>query len=283
MATVFKIGDHLVSPRNGYTHHGVYIGQGRVIHYSGLADGFQSGPVEETSLANFHDGNTCTSVSHPRAKFFGQDVVKRANTRLKESSYSVFNNNCEHFCNWCIDDDHLSGQVDVFTGGASILSSGATGLVARAGISSIGTVAGLSGSGVMSGLASVGSIVGGGVVAGIGVGGLASGLSAASFINSTVLADNPALSTSERDSRSIGRKGTYVGAATGTVGSIAAVSAMGTTAGLSAAGITTGLTAIGGTVGGGLAAGAAVTIAAPVAAAAAVGYGLYKAIKWFKS
>lgn len=51
---------------------------------------------------------------------------------------------------------------------------------------------------------------------------------------------------------------------------------MGTTEDLSAVGIT----AIGSTVGGILAASVVITTAAPIAAATAVGYGIYKFIKW---
>lgn len=134
----------------------------------------------------------------------------------------------------------------------------------------------------MSGLASTGAIVGGGAVAGLAVLGAAPGAAMASLVNNTVLSDNPCLDTGERESRSVGRVASYVGVGAGTVGSIAAVSAAGTTAGLSAAGITSGLAAIGGSVGGGMAAGVVITTAAPVAAAVAVGYGIYKIVRWAK-
>lgn len=117
-------------------------------------------------------------------------------------------------------------------------------------------------------------------MAGLAVLGATPGLAMASLVNNTVLADNPALDATEREARSAGRTATYVGAAAGTAGSIAAVSAAGSVAGLSAAGITSGLATIGGAVGGGMAAGIAVTTAAPVAAAAAVGYGVYKVWQW---
>ena len=48
-----KIGTHLISPRTGYSHHGIYVGNGKVIHYSGLADGLESGPVEEADIQTF--------------------------------------------------------------------------------------------------------------------------------------------------------------------------------------------------------------------------------------
>ena len=31
------IGAHLITSRKGYNHHGLYIGRGKVIHYSGMA------------------------------------------------------------------------------------------------------------------------------------------------------------------------------------------------------------------------------------------------------
>lgn len=278
-----NLGDHLKSPRGLYTHHGIYVGNDSVIHYSGMSDGIQSGPVEEVSLKEFCGGNSFDVVRHDYYKYSREDSVERARRRLGENAYSVTGNNCEHFVNWCIEGDHKSGQVDTGTTAGSGALSTTAGIASRAVVASAGSVAGLSGSGVMSGLATVGGVVGGGAVAGLGVLGGSGGLAAATLINNTVLKDDENLDQDERDSRSIGRKATYAGAAAGTAGSIAAVSTAGSVAGLSGAGITSGLAAIGGTVGGGMAAGVVLTTAAPVAAAAAVGYGLYKAVKWFKS
>jgi len=52
-------------------------------------------------------------------------------------------------------------------------------------------------------------------------------------------------------------------------------------AGLGGAGIASGLAAVGATVGGGMTAGVVVTAAAPAVAAAALGYGVYRAWRWF--
>jgi hypothetical protein len=275
-----RLGSHLVSPRTGYTHHGIYAGDGKVIHYAGFGDGPHSGPVELTTLARFKGGGGFHVKKHGNAAFNGKDVVERAHSRIGENVYCLFSNNCEHFANWCIDGDHASTQVD-FGAAASAPTAGTLiGLGARAGVSASGPVAGLSGAGSMGGLAEIGAVVGGGTVAGIAIVGGAGGAAMASLINGTLLKDNSAHDRKERSSRSVGRKASYAGAAAGTAGSVAAISAMGTTAGLSAAGITSGLAAIGGTVGGGMAAGIAVTAAAPAAAAAVLGYGLYKAAKW---
>ena len=273
-------GKHLSVNRGWYTHHGIGIGEGCVIHYSGLADGIESGPICKATLGEFSGGEKIIIKSHPGRKYFGQESVERANSRLGEDAYTVCGNNCEHFVEWCIEGKHQSNQVDdgvkVAAGGSSI----ATGVGAVAVVSSTGTVAGLSGSGIMSGLASVGGAVGGGAVAGAGVLAGAGGLGMATLMNSTVLKDDESLPPDEREARGAGRAATYASAAAGTAGGVAVISAAGTTAGLSAAGVTSGLAAIGGTVGGGMAAGTAVVAAAPVAAAAVVGYTVYKLWKW---
>ncbi len=275
------IGSHLISRRAGYTHHGIYVGDDRVIHYSGLADGLDSGPVEESDIRTFA-GKKGFAVKTYKQSFPQQEIVHRAESRLGEDLYDVFSNNCEHFCLWCIVGDHRSAQVDRATWISAPSVGAIIGLTARGAVAASGSAAGLSGAGVMSGLASTGALVGGGAVAGLGVLGAVPGAAMASLVNKTVLADNPTLGKEEKSSRKAGRVASYVGAGAGTAGSIAAVNAVGTTAGLSAAGITSGLAALGGTVGGGMAAGVALASAAPVVAAVAVGYGVYKAVRWFK-
>jgi len=282
MSRLPQLGAHLVTPRKGYTHHGIHVGNGAIIHYSGLAAGMESGPIEETNLATFSAGKGF-QVKTYKNSLPVSEIIRRAKSRIGENSYSVFNNNCEHFCLWCVVDEHTSPQVDTATWVSAPSAGAMVGLGARATVAASGTAVGLSGAGVMSGLATVGSIVGGGAVAGIVILGVGPGAAMASLVNSTVLADNQCLGTKERESRAVGRVASYSGAMAGTAGSVAAVSALGTTAGLSAAGISSGLAAIGGAVGGGMAAGVFVATAAPVVAAAAVGYGVYKLVQWKKS
>jgi hypothetical protein len=52
------LGAHLTTSRRGYTHHGMYVGDGRVVHYSGLSGFWQCGPVEEVSLTRFAAAST---------------------------------------------------------------------------------------------------------------------------------------------------------------------------------------------------------------------------------
>ena len=272
------LGSHLKSSRRGYTHHGIYVGQRRVIHYAGWANNQATGPVEETDLNSFTQGNGYSIVHHYRADL-PEVIVARARRRIGETDYNLASNNCEHFCNSCVNDDHHSRQVDVATAPGALTLGSAAGLAARAIVAASGAVSGLSGPGITSGLATVGGVVGGGAIAGLAVLGGIPGLAAASLMNLTVLADSKAQDRKERSVRQLGRIASYAGALAGTAGSVAAVSGMGAVAGLSGSGITTGLAAIGGLIGMGMGAGVAIATTAPVIAAAAVGYTTYKAAK----
>jgi hypothetical protein len=273
-----SLGAHLKSSRRGYTHHGIYVGNGRVIHYAGWANNQATGPIEETDLNSFTQGNGYSVVAHDHADS-PEVIVARARQRLGETDYSVTSNNCEHFCNSCVNGDHHSRQIDVATAPGALTLGSAAGIAARAIVAASGSVYGLSGAGITSGLATVGGIVGGGAVAGLAILGGVPGLAAASLVNRTVLADSKSQDAKERSVRRAGRIASYAGALAGTAGSVAAVSGMGAVAGLSGPGNATGLAAIGGLVGMGMGAGVAIATTAPVIAAAAVGYTTYKAAK----
>ena len=108
-----SLGAHVVTPRRGYLHHGIYVGSGRVVHYSGLAYGLRRGPVEEISLAGFTDGRSIRVRAGAAPSHFDRcEVVCRARSRVGENSYRLFSNNCEHFCEWCVYGEHRSYQVE---------------------------------------------------------------------------------------------------------------------------------------------------------------------------
>lgn len=285
-------GDHLVSSRGFYSHHGLSIGDGQVIHYAGLANGWQPGCIEQVSLADFAAGQGFHIKQYVRRIYSPDESVARARTRLGEGFYCVFANNCEHFVRWFIDGDHHSFQVVNGSYAGNLALAGLGGAAAVVGIAEVGVVAGLSASGIMSNLAGVGAWVGGGAVAGLGVVSAVPGIVSAEVLNFTLLKDNEGLQADERTARQVGRIATRVGALGATAGGIAAVGAMGTVAGFSGAGIASGLAAIGSATGMGAAlsaigvagsmmvGGVVVTVAAPALAAAAVGWGTYKITEW---
>ena len=108
----FPVGTHLAARRPGYTHHGIYVGHGRVIHYAGLSRHFSGGPVEVISLSEFSAGFGLYLVPHPNSRYTGFEIARRAATRLGEQNYKLLTNNCEHLCLWCVLGHGRSDQVD---------------------------------------------------------------------------------------------------------------------------------------------------------------------------
>ncbi|HEV3104092.1 MAG TPA: lecithin retinol acyltransferase family protein [Trinickia sp.] len=109
--TDFPLGAHLVTRRAGYSHHGIYVGDGKVVHYSGFCTTLHRGPVEEVSLERFATGHMVAVIDEPHARYAGRQAVQRARSRLGENRYRLLTNNCEHFCTWCIDGVGRSEQV----------------------------------------------------------------------------------------------------------------------------------------------------------------------------
>ena len=106
------LGSHLVTPRCGFAHHGIYVGDGKVVHYGGLEGRQFRGPVQEVSLASFTRGRAVWVRPHERARFGDADAIRRARSRVGENCYRLLTNNCEHFCEWCLQGEHRSYQVD---------------------------------------------------------------------------------------------------------------------------------------------------------------------------
>jgi hypothetical protein len=105
------LGAHLVTVRDGYSHHGIYVGGGKVVHYAGLCTTLHRGPVEEVALERFAAGRDILVVQDPQRRYSCIEAVQRARSRLGENRYSLLTNNCEHFCTWCIEGVARSEQV----------------------------------------------------------------------------------------------------------------------------------------------------------------------------
>lgn len=265
-------GQHIRVKRVGYYHHGIDIGKRRVIHFTGEPGSKSDASILETGIADILDGGELEIVEYAES-FPINEIVERAKSRLGETKYNLAFNNCEHFARWCVTGQHKSEQVTQATGRAG--ATVGTGVLASSSltvVSSVGSAAGLSGAGIMSGLAAIGP---GGVVGGVVTLSAAPAVLANVAISKT-LKDDDKLPESERNARKKARVVAKAGSVAGAAGSVAAISASGTVAGLSGAGISSGLAAIGGTVGGGMATGVAVTVAAPAVIAIAAGFGLYK-------
>ena len=108
------LGSHIVTPRRGYLHHGIYVGGGKIVHYAGLAHGLYRRPVEETTLDRFARGRPVWVRSDRPPIFSSREVIRRARSRMGEDGYRLLTNNCEHFCEWCLYGEHRSYQVEAW-------------------------------------------------------------------------------------------------------------------------------------------------------------------------
>ena len=126
------LGSHLITPRLGYQHHGLYIGHQQVIHFT------SSSQIEIVSLFEFTDGNGY-SIQKYHSKFNRQEIVDRALSRLGNNNYNVIFNNCEHFISWCVHDKPISKQIRTH----AALASSFVPMAISSGLTSTPTLAGL--------------------------------------------------------------------------------------------------------------------------------------------
>jgi hypothetical protein len=101
--SVLSSGDHIWVDCFAFSHHGIYVGGLRVIHY-GNNDGGDGPTVCEVSLSSFAEGKPVRRRNSP-AKWSRITIVGRARMRLIEDDYNLVFNNCEHFAEWCRNGD----------------------------------------------------------------------------------------------------------------------------------------------------------------------------------
>jgi len=106
------LGAHVVTPRFGFSHHGIHVGNGKVVHYGALIYDLIRKPVEEVSLESFAQKRPVFVVDHDETTLRAEEVIRRARSRLGEGSYRLLTNNCEHFCEWALHGEARSFQVD---------------------------------------------------------------------------------------------------------------------------------------------------------------------------
>lgn len=98
-----KLGDHLKrtgKPIPVYSHHGIYIGDGKVMHYSGPSD---NAKIRIVTLEEFAKGQTVIIVPKYESALLvsREEAVSRAWRRYGEKNYNLMLNNCENFVRWC--------------------------------------------------------------------------------------------------------------------------------------------------------------------------------------
>lgn len=120
-------GDHIrVKRYDGlYAHHGIYVSDEEVIHFTGTGDDsildWSQCSVIKTSLARFLAGGTLEVKDYTDAEFSDlysvDQIVQYARLCLGDSGYHLIFNNCEHFANACTLGAYRSYQVERFFSG----------------------------------------------------------------------------------------------------------------------------------------------------------------------
>lgn len=106
-------GDHIKVRRCGflYAHHGIDMGDGTVVHFSGEPLRWRGARICRTPLEDFLRGGRAIAVRHRGAVSPPDVTIARALEALSAGEYCVFRNNCEHFATWCKTGRRHSGQV----------------------------------------------------------------------------------------------------------------------------------------------------------------------------
>ena len=119
-----RTGDHIRVSRGLYTHHGIYVSDSEVIHFTALEDDNLLGGGNEvmaTPLSRFLLDRELEVRIYTEEEledlFPVADIVRWARASCGDSGYHLFFNNCEHFANCCTLGRFHSQQVmNVFGG-----------------------------------------------------------------------------------------------------------------------------------------------------------------------
>jgi hypothetical protein len=111
-------GDHIMVSRGVYFHHGIYIGEGNVVHWQGdlrtLLHGEEEPEIGLDDLDAFKEDGEVAVVEYSEEICVLEpvEVIHRALSRLGETGYNIVGNNCEHFAIWAKTGRHESTQVN---------------------------------------------------------------------------------------------------------------------------------------------------------------------------
>jgi len=123
-------GDHIYVKRNSrfYTHHGIYLGDGKVIHFAGSIREKIDPEVRKTDLSRFLKGGILRRRDH-KERLPASKTIRIAKEQIRNGSYSMIWNNCEHFVTFCVTGKKKSRQVKRALSSAGIAATGVVLLV----------------------------------------------------------------------------------------------------------------------------------------------------------
>jgi predicted Fe-Mo cluster-binding NifX family protein len=121
-------GDHIYVKQNGrfYTHHGIYIGEGKVVHLAGAIREKVNPKVHKTDFSRFLKGGKLRRRDY-KERLPDCETIRIAKEHLSDKSYSMIWNNCEHFATYCATGKKKSRQVKrVLSGLSTFVGAGVT-------------------------------------------------------------------------------------------------------------------------------------------------------------
>jgi hypothetical protein len=125
-------GDHIYVKRKGhfYSHHGIYAGNGQVLHFKGAVREKQDPTVIISDMATFLNDGKLQKRSYDR-RLPHAETVHLARAHLAQKGYSLVFNNCEHFATYCATGKKKSTQVHRIIGGMATFTLAITGFFIR--------------------------------------------------------------------------------------------------------------------------------------------------------
>ncbi|MFC8664309.1 lecithin retinol acyltransferase family protein [Streptomyces sp. NPDC057199] len=105
-------GDHYEVIRFGYRHHGIDIGDGTVVHFTGEPLRKSQATVQRTSWDDFARGDPHVVVTYDGWTWTPDHVCLRALRMVGVTGYQLMRNNCEHFASFCKAGSWRSLQID---------------------------------------------------------------------------------------------------------------------------------------------------------------------------
>ena len=111
-----NLGDHIYVRRLVYSHHGIYAGDGNVIHYTGEEKEKKDPLIRETDIEAFLKGGKLRRRDYKK-RLPPSETLSLAKKHLSDNSYSLVFNNCEHFVTYCATGKRKSRQLREAVGG----------------------------------------------------------------------------------------------------------------------------------------------------------------------
>lgn len=96
----------------GFSHHGIDIGDGTIVHFTGEPKRKLQAEVLRTSWQEFTRGDPFRVIEHAGWTWTPDHTCLRALMRVRDTGYDLVRSNCEHFATFCKTGRSRSPQIE---------------------------------------------------------------------------------------------------------------------------------------------------------------------------